>query len=216
MSEDVRVVKSLEVPLTEGEWAERSTMLSEKIDERERAKLAAKESAGKHGENLKAIDKKILELASAVSKRKERRDIPCEERENARLFRMETVRLDTGEVVDVRPFDEDELASAQQGRLFVDSGDGPADTGTLPNHPPLDTTRGPDTRSPCPGPEGGNGCTGEACTRCAGILFVPTESLPPEPGTEISDPGTLLAAAASSPEEAAKPRKNRREPLGAH
>jgi hypothetical protein len=232
-----RFVKELEIPLTAEERAERGEMLASTILELFQLDVKAKESAGQFSAAKKKLEKKRYELATAVDTGRERRPVPCEERANERLFRVETVRLDTEEIVDVRAMSDEELSDAQQGKLFNaraaasngDDGEGPADTGTLPNHPTLETTRAPDGRVACPGPAGDNGeppagCYGEDCPRCLGIGFVPSDSVADaeaEPGTEIDDPAAVLAGdadpeAPEAPATKGRKKKDARTPAAAH
>jgi hypothetical protein len=216
--------KELDCSLTDEEWRERSTMLGGAIEELEKAKVKAKEIASAQGAIVKKCDSRVHDLGRAVRDRREARAVLCQERREPRLFRVETVRLDTMEIIDARPMTDEELADAQQGRLFVEqgrasqeaaakAGNEPADSHTLPDHPVLETVRGPDEKIPCPGPTpedpgyagGPIGCQGEECTRCAGLLFIPPPVAASEPdaeGTAIETPDALLAGAAAVPEAA--------------
>jgi len=197
--------KEIDVALTDTEWEERSKMLGVAIEDLEKAKAKAKESASAHGTIVKAVDKKVHDLGRAVRERKEERSVLCVERENTRLFRWETVRLDTEEIIDVRPMNDEDLSVAQQPDLFdrdQRAANEPGDSHTLPNHPVLETIRAPDQQIACPGPDGSAGCEGEECSRCAGLLHIPNPDASDhdEEGTAITDPGALAAAGAAPPD----------------
>lgn len=233
------VAKELDVDLTEDEWKERSDMLGHAQLELETARIKSKESASHHSGIVKKVEARIHELARAVRDKKEARTVQCEERANARMFRIETVRLDTGALIDARAMNDEELADAQQGHLFTDKAQKsqkkakadaaatePGDSHTLPDHPVIETERTADERIPCPGPEGGKGCEGEACMRCAGLLFIPNPDYSPptgaapepeiEAGTEIAAPDAMLAGAAAAPEPEGGKRSRRGMRAEAH
>jgi hypothetical protein len=228
---NVNFSKDLDCPLTQEEWEERSKMQGDAVRDWETAQAAAKLSAKQHGEVVRKAEGRVHDLARAVRDRKESRAVLCEERVNNRLFRVETVRLDTSEIIDARPMTDEEMAEAQQGRLFTEKASGsqkktkaekaeakaradaaatePGDSHTLPEHPVLETSvRAPEESIPCPGPgdvvhlaEGQkSNCTGEDCSRCAGLLFIPNPDYSPPTGGEVpaapesDDEGTAIVA----------------------
>jgi len=241
MSATTTYMKKLSVPLSEVEIRERGQQLAHLRIEVEKEKLAAKEAASQRAAKIKSLDSRVMELAHAVENKREDRDVQVRDQVNTRLWRMETIRLDTEEVAEVRPLTDAELEEAQQASLPFSGPEGdvaPSGDGSYPDHPELaEGVRAPDARVACPGPEGSEGCKGEECTRCAGMLWIPSDSVKepePEPtatealdpdatsdGTEIDDPSAVLkaaeAAAVSVPEEKGrKGRKGHQPPAGAH
>lgn len=192
--------------LTEEEVYERGQMLAAREQDLEKNKLDAKESQSRFGKEKKKIEDGIRNLAAAVRTKQEKRPVSCEDRANPRLFRIETVRLDTGEVLDVRPMNDEELADAQQGTLFTQGAEGHAHTEDAPGDAPAEGTD-PD-RVACPGTDVTLGCAGEECTLCGGALFVPLQA-EAEEGTEITEPGKLVGE-----DEGTKPTKARRSSKG--
>ena len=217
MSEIDTNARDVQFDLTDLEAKEYGERLARKTREITVLKVKAKEVAGEYSRKVKGLEGDVSDLAEAITSRKELRPVLCEERVDARRFRVDTVRLDTNEVVDTRPMNESEMADAQQGQLFSDADarraaptddpNGPADTGTLPNHPPLETVRGPEDRVPCPGPsersDTGDGCTGDDCTRCAGAGFIPAEAAEADhadvPEADITDPENIVSAMPGEP-----------------
>ncbi len=214
MSEIETNTRDVQFDLTDLEVKEYGERLARKTREITALKLKAKEIAGDYSRKVKALEGDVADLAEAVTTRKELRPVLCEERVDARRFRVDTVRLDTNEVVDTRPMNESEMADAQQGQLFSDADarraaptndeNGPADTGTLPDHPPLETVRGPEDRVPCPGHANTEeGCAGDDCTRCAGAGFIPAEAAVADhadvPEADITDPEHLVSAMPGEP-----------------
>jgi hypothetical protein len=107
------LTRQLPVKLTEAEWVKRCEMLAGTIEERksllmERANLVA-EIRRKLAENEVTIE----DLSTAVHARAEVQTVVIEERKNFRSRKLETIRTDTGEVIEMRPLKPHEL----QGEL---------------------------------------------------------------------------------------------------
>jgi hypothetical protein len=216
--------KDMDVSLSDEEWQERSKQNGLAIQAWEKAIEHKKEVTKQLAEVVSKAELRVHELGRAIRERKESRAVLCEDRANPRMFRIESVRLDTGEIFDVRPMNDEEMADAQQGRLFNDQAandDAPADSHTLPDHPVLETVRTAEERIKCPGAvtvsDDGTeipsaGCSGEDCTRCAGLLFIPNPEFSPPvgadasataaeeyPGTDIDPSDPALAEASAEP-----------------
>lgn len=97
-----RMTELLPVDLTEAEWAQRAEEMAKvygQIEETDE-KIATAKAA--HKERRKVLDEQFTELARQVRTRKEERMVECEERANWDDGRMETWRLDTGEMLRAR------------------------------------------------------------------------------------------------------------------
>lgn len=213
------ITRDLAVKLSDEEVDQKSQELARCVGDIEAVTEEAKDSAKEFKRRLDEKKKSLHDLAKAVSNREERRSVLCSERPNARLFRVETVRHDTMEIIETRAMKGEELDEARQGSLFerhtADSSDLPEPTGSGPEV--LNTVRAPDTSIPCPGRMIDGvlaGCAGAECGRCAGHGTIPVDSLDSNAGTRlvshgfvkredgaededtgIDDPEALLAAA---------------------
>lgn len=118
----------LEVKLTDEETLRISRELAEQMAKRRDSELRMKAAGASAKKELAEIDAIVGQLRDKVSTGKERRYVACLlERDHAR-FEARTLRLDTGELVHVRPLQPHEM----QASLF---GDDPEDLASAPDAP---------------------------------------------------------------------------------
>jgi hypothetical protein len=104
-----RFTKKLPVPLTDDEVRHRGEELASKLaalDEIDAALKVAKQEAKAKKE---PIAKRVTELKQQIRGRKEARLVECELVRDFDARCAETMRLDTGEVVDTRPLTPEEM-----------------------------------------------------------------------------------------------------------
>lgn len=95
--------RELPVRLSDAELQSYGKMLADKIGEQELAEARKKQSVAEWSGKIKAIENEVKRLADARSKGAELRPVECADRFNAGT--VEVVRLDTHEIIDVRPAD---------------------------------------------------------------------------------------------------------------
>lgn len=102
----------LEVKLTEDEVLERSKALAETIQTKRKVENEKANDMRAYGEQLKDLSGEIAKLSHVVSTGEESRSVEVEE--SRREGNIVIVRLDTGEVIETRAAEGDEL----QGEFF--------------------------------------------------------------------------------------------------
>jgi hypothetical protein len=110
--------RSLPCELTNEEKRLRGEALAQKRQEWEEVERARKAATQKAKAEQERIDAEADLLAEAIRTGREYRDIEVVERKNIDIRMMETIRMDTGEVIDSRPLRSDEM----QTTLFPISG----------------------------------------------------------------------------------------------
>lgn len=172
------MTKKLAVKLSDEEVATKSFQLANVYREVLETEARAKEAAKGFADKVKKAKERLRELAANVTTRTEERDVVCSERLDARRFVVETIRHDTGEVIEVRALNEDETEGLRQTHLFGPTViDAPPNTPTTGEPPPEDV-------SAATGPGEGD------------------DDEEPEPnGTDITQPAELAQAAANAPED---------------
>lgn len=118
MTESKIETKELSCTLTEEERADRGQTLARKRLEANELREEAKESAKGFKERVDALDGEIDELAAAVDSGKEKRVVGVQQRSDIRRYCVETIRIDTLEVLETRAMRKEEIEEATQGRLF--------------------------------------------------------------------------------------------------
>ena len=103
--------------LSDRDKHERGTQLAAKhqeiLEHEENARLASKANKDKE----KQLKKELARLARSRHTGVEDRDVECYQQPNLSSYKIETIRLDTGEVVTDRPMDPMERNQAMQGEL---------------------------------------------------------------------------------------------------
>lgn len=97
-----RNTKNLPVPLTDEEYMVRSKELAEQVQALEKIESDKKVVANQFKGEIDAVAAKISHLAKIVKERREWREVEVNEVRNYDRMTMDTVRLDTGEVVSYR------------------------------------------------------------------------------------------------------------------
>ena len=105
--------RELPVKLSEDELQQYGKMLADKVKEEELAEDRKKQVVAAHANGIKDIRIEIKRIADARAKGQELRPVKCHER--LRNGVIEIVRLDTNEVVDVRPADLRDLQTTIPG-----------------------------------------------------------------------------------------------------
>jgi len=113
-------VFSEELPcqLTERERTDRGRQLARKSVELTRHEDFAKDEKKKLADVEKKLTKETKKLARIVDSGEEHRLVECYHSPNKERFEIDTVRIDTGEVVRSRPMDPSEKEDTRQGKLF--------------------------------------------------------------------------------------------------
>lgn len=101
-SEELRCELSDAEVQQRGQDAARLLMQIDQLDEEKRA------AAADYKEQIKAKETELRKLGREIRERAEHRDVPCVTRPNAAAGVMETIRLDTGELVRSRPLTHEE------------------------------------------------------------------------------------------------------------
>lgn len=115
--------KMLPVMLNETEQHERSQEMSTKFIELVDMKATHASRKKAMADAEKALDYELSNLARIVKQGKELRPVECRIVPNVERSTMDTVRLDTGEVVESRPMTRTEYEEAMQVPLFQDTAD---------------------------------------------------------------------------------------------
>ncbi len=110
--------RQLPVKLTDAERMARALRAAELQAEYNLVELRKKETARELGLELKRLRERIEEAQQAVRTGEEPQSVQIEHRRNEERRTIETVRLDTGEIIDTRPM----TAEERQGKLFAISG----------------------------------------------------------------------------------------------
>lgn len=185
--------KSLEAPLSDDEVKDRAHVLATTIGEIAETETEQKKVQSQFSQKLKKLRLRATELARIVETHREDRPVLCSERAQIRTFTIETFRHDTGQVVDTRAMDEEEIEGSRQTGLYDALGGGGVRVGDEPKKGSLDLGSPAD-----PNDEKHEAPKGEAKAE---------EQSPAIAEAEITNPGGLLdgkeAAAAA---KRAKPR----------
>ncbi len=104
----------LYVELTADELREKGQELAALEKEYDETERDAKDSAKGYRESLKSQRSEIQRAVTIIDERREERMVKVVDRADYRSNEMETIRVDTGEVVRSRPLTSDEL----QGTMF--------------------------------------------------------------------------------------------------
>lgn len=97
------LIKPFPFTLEIDEKLDRGQRLSAEVQAVYDAREAMKDSAKEHKEVVESAEKRVRNLREIVATGVEWRDVECEERFYRSSGEVVTVRLDTGEKVDVRP-----------------------------------------------------------------------------------------------------------------
>lgn len=97
----------------------KSRALAELLCDQSTIELEKKEANADFKSRLDAIDTKLSALALEVRTGKEYREVPCTEHADYADGRVEIIRMDTGQVVRMRPLEPHER---QQGLAFAERG----------------------------------------------------------------------------------------------
>lgn len=109
--------QSLPCPLTESEIAARSDELAKQVGQLVEIERAKKLANSEFKEKQTVASTAAKALAKQVRDRAEMRDVEIEYRPDDIRFCVDTIRLDTGEVVYSRPMTSDEAHDARQAKL---------------------------------------------------------------------------------------------------
>ncbi len=109
--------RQLPVKLTDEERMTRATTAAEKQREIGQIETQKKEVSSELGRKLKDLRKEIETIQRAVLTGSEHQKVQVEERRNEERRTIETVRLDTVEVIDTRPMTFEE----RQGKLALEA-----------------------------------------------------------------------------------------------
>jgi hypothetical protein len=101
-------IMKLRCDLTPAELQQKSMMLAEAINEHARVKAEASVRAKQFKDKLGGIQDEITELVEAIRHRSEERDVETNEIRDFDTNAVQTVRLDTHEVVSERPMESNE------------------------------------------------------------------------------------------------------------
>ena len=119
---DETFTEELPCKLTKREVYQRGREMARTSIELARHEAEAKEQIAELKAKAKELDKEHKRLARIVDSGEENRLVDCYQRayvdQPNQRFEVETVRIDTGEVVRVRPMDPNERNDALQGTLF--------------------------------------------------------------------------------------------------
>lgn len=109
--------RTLPCPLSDAEVAERAHTMAKLVAEEQAVEVQKKAAADEFKERLEHIGGNIRRLARQVRERSEDRAIEVDFQHDDVRFAVDTIRLDTGEIIGSRPMTEDEKKEAIQGRL---------------------------------------------------------------------------------------------------
>lgn len=119
------IFQRLPCALSEAEKALRADELAREVKRHGEIELAKKAAAEAHAKELKESDRRIGELAEQVRTGVEPREVECQEVVRFARNLVETIRLDTGEVVSSRAMRPEERQEA------IDFGDEAGDAEDL-------------------------------------------------------------------------------------
>ena len=109
-----KVTKAIEIDLTDAEIADKGRVLAGLEKEIEAAKSLLKEECARLRSEVKVLEARRACVAGEIANGKGSVDVECEERLVFETNALQTVRLDTGEVVSERALS----AAERQGELF--------------------------------------------------------------------------------------------------
>lgn len=215
--EQTQDIRNLPCLLDDEDRALRGRWLASKLLTLEEVKAEASEKAKEYKTQKDGLEDEIAKLRDAVDTGKEVRPVPCTARPDARRFCIEIIRHDTLEVVETRAMTKDEIEEHQQPRLF----DERSTAHGRDDRPPPEAPPGNDTQPIPPGevpapaegaqatPPPAEGDQQQAaaerptavpgqCVTCGEIGGHALDcaelgAAPPAAGTEITDPGSVLA-----------------------
>jgi hypothetical protein len=107
--------RMLKCKLTEEEWNERANLLAEEHQRGQRLDAEHKLVAKLHNQRMGVVKDNVERLSSALRLREEERMVQCEDRRDEDKLLIDTVRLDTGEVIGTRPMTAEERQVALPG-----------------------------------------------------------------------------------------------------
>lgn len=119
------IFQRLPCALSEAEKALRADELAREVDRHGNIELAKRAAAKLYAKDLEECDRRIGELAEQVRTGVEQRDVECQEVVRFARNLVETVRVDTGEVVSARAMRPEERQEA------IDFGDEAGDAEDL-------------------------------------------------------------------------------------
>lgn len=97
-----KITKSIEIPLTDAEVADKGRVLAGLEKEIEAAKSLLKEECARLRSEVKVLEARRATVAGEIANGKGSVDVECEERLVFETNALQTVRLDTGEIVHER------------------------------------------------------------------------------------------------------------------
>lgn len=107
--------RKLKVALTPQEKSDLLDELSAVCVERNKWEAERKKMAGVFNERIKSCKVRQSDLSEATSSGLRQVMVDCDERVNLEQGVMETYRIDTGEVLESRPLEPDELGEVAKG-----------------------------------------------------------------------------------------------------
>lgn len=110
------ITRHLECKLTRAEQEDLRRQLLDVLDEEEAVTDRKKEAASRFKAEQESLRTRRHELARTMRRGAVERDVTCEVREHFATNKVETVRLDTGEVIEVRPMTAHERQIAMDWR----------------------------------------------------------------------------------------------------
>jgi hypothetical protein len=125
------VTRSLPVMLTEDELLARGDALEKELGKLDECEERKKTEVAKINKDMALIEEGIRKLRSSIRLRTEDREVECTDRKDWDNHTVQTIRLDTGEIIDERPMTSAERqmsliqnGAEQRGSLLVMKGDG--------------------------------------------------------------------------------------------
>lgn len=132
----VRVSRDLPVKLTTEELATTAKEIGRLSRHRSDLEAQAKQAASHWKDRIAGVDAQIHDLAQRAHEGVEPRPVQCEERHDYRVGEVRVVRLDTDEVLEVRPMTGEErqpsLPIATAGEKVADAAAANSDDDSLP------------------------------------------------------------------------------------
>ncbi len=104
-----KMEKSLPVKLTNNELRAYGDELAKVVGEWAKIKTDKKETAAQYKLQIEALEARMQTIAIKIEQRKEWRMIECYEREDLEAQRLNTIRIDTGEVVNWRVMTQEDI-----------------------------------------------------------------------------------------------------------
>lgn len=124
--------ENLPCRLTEEEVNQHAREQSRLVSELEKHQAHAKDEKKRLADKEKELEAKIFDKAKIVESRTEVRPVECEQRPNRVRLTMETIRLDTGEMVHSRPLTDRERDDLLQESLPFDAPPAPKERARKP------------------------------------------------------------------------------------